>query len=153
MPVTAHGDTIREASALLADYAEEGVRRIESEGGREAVDVDVVRADLVAAVAALEAEVAEANERWNKSELRLAGVMTQLSTVKTHMNGRCEHLTSRALAAEAETERLREALKELSRVPDSGPFPNKGACAAFAAYVQETARRGLASVAVDGQPA
>ncbi len=46
---------------------------------------------------------------------------------------------------------MSEALRELEAVPDAGPFANKGACRAFAGYVQTVARRGLAAALPERQ--
>ena len=45
----------------------------------------------------------------------------------------------------AERDGMRAALSELASVPSAGPFPNKGACRAFAEYVQGVARAVLAA--------
>jgi len=100
-----------------ADIVREAITSPWTDGWREALAaLDALAAERDEALRsreemAVSMDATEATLREIRAEReRLVG---QIATVKTHMNGRCEHLTARAEAAEAERGRLREALQAL----------------------------------------
>ena len=50
---------------------------------------------------------------WHEAAAERDRLTGQIGTVKTHMNGRCEHLTARAEAAEAEVKTIKDAAQWL----------------------------------------
>lgn len=124
-------DTVRETRRLAEESAVFGWTEIEVNGTRyvrprhiEALDrryEEIGRATL-AALDALVARVKEAEAARDELAARLAEAERlaatreqQIAMVKRHMGERCEHLTGRAVAAEARVAALQETLRKIEQ--------------------------------------